>query len=314
LASTAHSIVLNDEYGIDHNISLTQDFLSEDQIKFMHDNWVKKYDPPLKDHKTPIEVSNLSSRYVSSFGDIKSKWDTKLTPTGLTKRDIFRYYSQPEVKDNILFQLKDNKYPLILHARDDKEESRYYKRPVQVDQNIYDSLIDRRVVEMHSTFSKNTTKAIIDIDPGTKVSSQDTKTVTEEISRIVENLPFVSDTDIQFSGNRGYYIHLKLSNTMDIDDLRNKLKNFFSNITNIKNTPVTLNPKISQSQIRIDLTPLKENGSFKAAGSLDVRTGYISTMIPKTQLSTFNPELDANLSLYKDKLRPAYSFKNEELI
>jgi hypothetical protein len=75
---------------------------------------------------------------------------------------------------------------------------------------------------------------------------------------------------------------------------------------------VTLRESPGKKTVRLDLSPMKNTGSVKAEGSLDYRTGYISTKLAPNQLRFFDPKKDAVVD--KSSLKPTYSFKDETLV
>lgn len=313
-ASTKHALVLNDMYGIDHTVGYEQPLLTKGQIKMMHDELVKENEKNLESHSTPME--GIKTPPEEKHED---RWDTVLIsgPGGdLTKKDIFQYYSDPQVANQIMEQLRDR--PVVMRQTMDRSNT-FLRRPdiTKHEKNSDDPKdlqywTERRATEFHQGFQEKDDRLVIDLDPGSNVSFDQTKKVTDKIEKILSNQHEVQDTSIQFSGNRGFYVWGYLSNKQDINSIRRKMQRIFDQFNSLAETPVTTKERTDANQIRIDLTPLKEKGSVKADGSLDQRSGYISKKIPKTQLYTFDPDSDARVN--RDYLKSQYSFKNERLV
>jgi DNA primase catalytic subunit len=129
---------------------------------------------------------------------------------------------------------------------------------------------------------------------------------------LLGNQPYVKDVEIQFSGNVGFYVWGLLTAPQDVDQLREKLKSLLSAVKKVDGIKVTLRKVPGKRTVSLDLSPMKQLGSVRAEGSLDYRTGFISKKISPTQLETFDPLQDAILKI--DRLKPAYSFREETLI
>ena len=312
-ASTGSTLVRNDMYGISHEVAYSQDLLTLTQIKDMHDAWCEQYDPI--GHTTPI--------YGPSSKELKhiNRWDEVIikTPnnTNLTKRDIYRYYSNPEVKKQLFEQLKDK--PILVRQAMDTTDS-WLKRNQIIRKNVNNEddpedlqyYISRRNVEFHPTTPDITDKIVIDLDPGKGLKLDDVKKVTAYLVKFLENQPFIKDVEIQFSGNRGFYIWGHLSGSLKVDDARDKLKKLLSNTKEMGGIKVTLRNSPGAKTVKLDLSPMKRLGSVKAEGSLDYRTGYVSTMVLPSRLKEFNPEKDATID--KDNLKPVYSLRDGILV
>jgi DNA primase catalytic subunit len=196
----------------------------------------------------------------------------------------------------------------------------WLKRSIPIRKDVQDAsdpedlqyYIERRHLEFHPTFGKTTNKLVIDVDPGENVSMADTKKVVQYLQRLLTNQPYINDVEIQFSGNRGFYLWGIMTNTINIDTARGKLKTMLQPISQMSGVKVSLTARKSKNSVRLDLTPMKNLGSVKAEGSLDYRTGLISKKVLSSQLASFNPLEDASINT--QTLKPAYSYKDSELI
>lgn len=313
-ATVQHPIVKMGLYGIPHSVQYEQDTLTLAQVKDMHDEWVKKYDPI--SHDTPINApSTAEVKHASRWDDVVIH--NKETNETLTKRDIYRYYSSENVKKTLFAQIKDS--PVMMRQAMDPSDSWIKRNPV-IRKNVNDAAdpedlqfyIERRHVEFHPTMQDSTDKLVIDVDPGRNVTLDETKKVVTYLEKLLENQPFISSVEIQYSGNRGFYVWGYLSAKQPIDTVREKLKKLLNPIKTMNGVKTVLRAKPGAKTVRLDLSPMKHLGTVKAEGSLDFRTGYVSTKVLPSKLQSFTPSRDATIN--KSKLKPVYSFKDETLV
>jgi len=66
--------------------------------------------------------------------------------------------------------------------------------------------IERRGTEFHKIMPEYTDKIVIDVDPGEQITQEQTKSVVNYLVEFLKNQPDITDVEIQFSGNTGYYI------------------------------------------------------------------------------------------------------------
>lgn len=282
----------------------------------MHDYLVTNNEGAETEHSTPI--IHQTTKDLTH----KSRWETVLiknkeTGQELTKRDIYRYYSQPNIKKNIFEQIKNK--PILLRQSMSLNENWLKREPI-ITKNITNPqdpediqyYIERRLTEINPTFGKITDKLIIDVDPKEKITLEETKQVVKFLQKLLENQPYIKDTKIQFSGHRGFYVWGELQTKTDINILRKRLKALLSSIKIINGIKVTTDITTDPKTIRLDLSPLKNLGSVKAEKSLDYRTGYISTEVLPGQLNKFDPKIDATFD--PKNLKAVYSLRDEELI
>lgn len=311
-ATTSHPLVKNDMYGISHEVAYGQETLTKEQIKDMHDTWVAENEP--QNHSTPM--GGLTTSELA----YKSRWDDVVIEspnTTLTKRDLYRYYANPSVKKKIFAQIKDA--PVMMRQAMSPGEN-WIKRNPTIRKNVNDAAdpedlqyyIERRHVEYHTTMPKLTEKIVIDLDPGEGLALDDVKQVAKYLVKLLENQSYVKDVEIQYSGNRGFYVWGYLASKLDVDEAREKLKLLLGSTNKMNGVAVTLRQSPGKKTVRLDLSPMKNLGPLKAEGSLDYRTGLISTKLPVSQLDSFDPLKDASIDKYT--LKPAYSFRDEELV
>ena len=307
-------IVLNGLYGSSHQWYVESPTLTKNQIKLMHDTLVTQ----LGYNDTPIEILD-SKETPLNMPPKEDVWDTVLIKSPyvgeLTKRDIFRYYSDPKIRKEVLKNVKDK--PLMIRQTLDTNTSFLKRKDVSIDRDMSDVFnkkdiqyhIERRATEFHPVFSGKVPRAVVDIDPGDKVPFDKVKLIAKTVADVLERQSFVTDTSFQFSGNKGFYVWADLQNPLELDELRMKLTSTLSIFDDIKGTPITLGVKSSPNEVRLDLSPIKELGPIKSAYSLDSRTGLVS--IPVEDLSSFVPEHASITNVLGYDPRSAYSFKYE---
>jgi len=313
-ATTGHSLVRNDMYGINHEVAYEQELLTKQQIADMHNALIKTHEPV--GHKTPIgSPTTKEQTHIDRWDEVVIR--NPQTKNELTKRDIYRYYSSPTVKKQLFQQIQND--PVMMRQAMEPGESWVKRNPV-IRKNVNDAgdpedlqyYIDRRHVEFNKTMPALTDKLVIDLDPGVGLSLEDVKKVAKYVEQLLQNQSYIKDVSMQFSGNRGIHVWGHLTTKTDIDKLREKLKTTLAPIKTMNGVNVTLRQSPGQKSVRLDLSSMKNLGAIKAEGSLDIRTGYISTEILPSHLDSFDPEVDASINT--KILKPAYSFKDEKLV
>jgi hypothetical protein len=223
------------------------------------------------------------------------RWDEKIISTPfatLTKKDVFDYYSNPTVKNQIMRAVNGGETIIrqsfepgrdVLRRKDTAGDL------IHMTSQKYDELKDVRMSEVHPTFGKKVDFLLADVDPKGKVPWQKTKAIAETIAKTMQTHPDVKKVDVRFSGGRGFYVQGHLGKTMGVDAARNMTKHILDGVA--RRPDVTFG--VPQSgQIRIDTTPLKNRGSVRAPYSLDARTGLVSapvslSKLPKVQKTDF---------------------------
>ena len=313
-ATTQHPLVKMGMYGISSSIMYKQDLLTKEQLSDMHSEWVKEYEP--NGHKTPMLAPTTK--------EVKhtDRWDEVVihnanTNKSLTKRDVYRYYSNESVKKSLFSQIEND--PIMVRQAMEPGESWVKRNPV-IRKNVNDPsdpedlefYISRRHIEFNKTMPKLTDKLVIDIDPGSGLSLVEVKKVAKYVEQFLQNQSYIRDVKLQFSGNRGIHVWGYMTTKMDIDKVREKLKTSLTPIKTMNGINVTLRQKPGTNSIRLDLSSMKYLGAIKAEGSLDARTGFISTEIISSKLDEFDPEKDAKVNV--ENLKPVYSTREEALI
>jgi DNA primase len=228
------------------------------------------------------------------------KWHTpliNLPNKKLTKADIFHYYLSPEIHKRLLEDIAGHNVIVIQHFQPDypvlKRKEKGKKIKIESFKNFehpndFGYWIKRRAVEFHKTLGDVTSIYVIDIDPK-GVDLNTTKKVVEDVATLLRTFPEVKDVEIRFSGGRGFYVIGHLNKKININDARERLKQAL--------LPLTANPLLTLSvpregQIRLDLSPMKRGGSFRALYSINAKTGLVS--VPVKNIKQFNPYIHAN--------------------
>jgi hypothetical protein len=215
------------------------------------------------------------------------RWDEKIISTPfatLTKKDVFDYYNNPAVKNKIM-RASNGGETLIRQSFKPGQDVLRRKDPagelIQLTSKKFDELNAIRMSEVHPTFGKKVDFLLADVDPKGKVPWQQTKVIAETIAKTMQTRPEVKKVEIQFSGNRGFYIRGLLKKQMAVDSARKLTKSVLDGIA--RRPDVTFGVPRS-GQIRIDTTPLKNRGSVKSPFSLDARTGLVAAPVPLDKL------------------------------
>lgn len=229
----------------------------------------------------------------------------------LTKHEIAEYYSDPEVQAKILAQVRNQKV-LAVQTLDTGEN--IYRRndpngnPILItkalsdrhDQHDLSWYTDRRFSEFHPVIGSKTNTAWIDVDPGPGRSVNSLKPLVRDVQGLLSDIPGVKDTQIAYSGGRGFHVRADLEESVDVDVMRKRLnraiqKNFRDR-EDIVNTT-----KPGKGQVRLDTSTLKDSGSIRALYSLNSETGRVAVPVSLKELDTFKPESADLRALLKKK-------------
>lgn len=217
----------------------------------------------------------------------------------LTKLDIYQYYKSVEDKlknfltEKTIIRQTFEKGKTILRRHPGT------KRYITIDKDLkdvsnpksFDFWIERRATEFHKVFGKKTKELVIDIDPGEKIPFSETKKITRDVCLYIKDKLGVLPK-IQYSGGKGFYLILELKKEIPINKARKDLRKFLEPL--IETHPkLTFKPK-EKDKITLDITILKEKGSYRAPYSLNANTGLVSIFVPFSSLLKFKPERDAN--------------------
>lgn len=201
----------------------------------------------------------------------------------LTKQDVYDYYQRSDIRNKILDAvrapgteetiLRQSFSPgrTILRRKDHQGDLIDLRK--SKDFNTWAKL---RMTEVHPVFGKQTNILLADVDPGENVPWKKTKSIADTIAKTMSGAEGVKDVQVQFSGDRGFYIKGIMSEKIDINDARNKVKDLMDGL--VQRPDVTLE-KAKVDQIRIDTTPLKNRGSVKAPYSLSAVTGLVAAPV-----------------------------------
>jgi hypothetical protein len=224
----------------------------------------------------------------------EKKWDVPHTgsPNVMSRIDVLRYYMRPSVAESIVGGIKNG--PAMVYSMFDG--GRVLRRKIgdkfinirRVRGDTPDALeywVKRHAVEFHRVFTGKEKEGIVDIDPN-QVPADRVKAIVKAVGEVMRKY---GKPEIQFSGNRGFYVKVKLK--MDsfrklYNNIKNDLRDRFSGEQGI-----TYTKKPQPGQVRLDLSPMKRLGSYRAPLSLDSRTGLVSG--PVADIDKFDRLRDA---------------------
>jgi len=223
----------------------------------------------------------------------------------LTKQDVHDYYATPAIRRQILNAIRST------GINESGANETIVRQAFTPDHNVlrrkdhhgsyldlsmpgqYDEWNQQRMVEVHPTFGPKTNVLLADIDPGPDVPWRTTKTIAETIAKNFQGDSDVKAVQVQFSGDRGFYVRGILPEPIDIADARKKVRELTAGLSARPDVATNKPPKADQ--IRIDLSPLKNRGSVKAPYSLSAVTGLVAAPVtleelPNLQKSDFTIE------------------------
>ena len=224
--------------------------------------------------------------------NLDPKWNLELAP-GLTKKKLWDYYYHygdellEDIKDHptIVIQVLNNRP--ILRRKFGETPIKIKKKEAVDDPQDLLYWATRRTVEFHKVVPDEVDFVIVDIDPGSAVKFQRVRDIAKDLVRLLQAQTEIKDTEVRFSGGRGFYVLGYLKEKWPIDRAREWLKNLLRIYMQGKHD-LTLHPP-SATQVRLDLSPMKRGGSFRALGSVNLKTGLRSIRVPFEQIDYFRP-------------------------
>jgi len=212
----------------------------------------------------------------------------------LTKKQVFKYYTNPLVKNEILKAVGNREVVVrqsfapgkdVLRRKDPFGQLIKFETP-----KAFKQLTEKRLSEVHPTFGRHVNFMLVDIDPQKNVPWKKTKAIAETVAKTMQMHPDVKKVEVQFSGGRGFYVRGIMNKAIKVDQARALTQKVLGGIA--KRPDVTFGVTRSPSQIRLDTTPLKFRGSVRAPMSLNASTGLVSAPVtlaklPKVEKSDF---------------------------
>ena len=225
----------------------------------------------------------------------KDKWKLELAK-GLTKEDLWNYYYH--YGNELLQDLRDGKAIVVQAFEPQKPILRRHHNDqwiqIQSMENV-DNPNDllywatRRTVEFHKVLPEQTDLLVVDIDPGPRATFDTAKKVAKILATFLAGLPGVRDVEVRFSGHRGFYVVGRYKTKKNINWLRQWLRDQLTTFKNQNpNLKLTLQKPLGD-EIRLDLSPMKRGGSFRALGSVSYETGLRSVRVPLERIDEFSP-------------------------
>lgn len=224
-----------------------------------------------------------------------------------TRHEIAEYYSDPQVRQALLAQLRDQPVMAVQSLASGKKIVRRHIQgePIQISRADFKGdtsdlgwFTDRRFAEFHPVVGDRTDKVWVDVDPGPNRTTESLKPLVKEVITTVRKLPDVKDVQLAYSGGRGFHVRGMLKKPEDTDLMRtaltNQLRRDFP-----QDDVVFKKPK--GKQVRLDTSTLKRTGSIRALQSLNVDTGRVAVPLTTKELDAFKPESADVRSILKER-------------
>ena len=235
------------------------------------------------------------------------RWDQVVIKTtegpDLTKRDVFNYYTDPTIRKKIVEQLKDR--PVLAVQTFNPDRSVYRRnhsadKPIAISSASRDAqdatdlgwYAERRFTEFHPVIEKKTDEVWVDIDPGESHTPDTVKPIVKAVNAVVENVPGVKNTQVAYSGGRGYYVKGELDSSASTDAMRKALSKHLKPV--IQSYAEATMDTPSKDQVRLDISTLHDKGSIRALYSLNKDTGRVSVPVAIEALDNFDAAKDAD--------------------
>ncbi len=221
----------------------------------------------------------------------------------LTKRDVFNYYSDMNIRRKLLAQLRGR--PVIgIQSLDPTRHvlrrNRIKDDPIRINKAERDAdnpkdlawFTERRFSEFHPVIGERVKQVWVDIDPDKKVPANRVKDITTQIAKKLKTLPSVKDTEVAFSGGRGFHVRGNLKGLMHVDEARRSLNRLLKPVVQDAED-LTLSPP-QEGEVRLDTSTLHDKGSLRALYSLNSDTGLAAVPVDLSKLKDFDPKVDAD--------------------
>lgn len=246
---------------------------------------------------------------MSYFPDHPEKVKLKSEYCELKEKDIYNHWKN--VQSKLLPYLKDfyvmtlvKVDDMLVHKRNDEKG-----KPIKIStpEDYEKWIATGGTLSVHAVLpSKTTTVGWIELDPREKVPFEKVKKITKELYEVIDDLDFVEDVSIRFSGSRGFHLFIKLHEPKNVDELRKGLKEILDDYIKEKNDPkLTTGVTKDPESIRLDVSTLKYLGSLRAPFSIHEKTGLVTVPITFEELDKFEKE-DAKIPLKPHFLKKSY--------
>lgn len=236
--------------------------------------------------------------YPDHPGDIVvSKEELMAGSREIKEIDVWNYYGGvrgkmlPELKDRDLFigvklkgVLKEGQKPLyIRHPYDKKTDYIRIGNDAQ-----FETYHSGRTVEYHVTMPAMCPYYIVDFDGMPDDDFEKTKAITGEVADKLDSHPDVKNTEIRYSGKRGFHILGWLKKEKPIDDARKALQKWLRENFSDRDD-VVIAESAQGSKGALGVSPMKLNGGQTALWSMRV-TGLCCIEVPRSQLKSFKKD------------------------
>lgn len=224
---------------------------------------------------------NDANKYEREKDD--KKWDDILIDkegTKLTRKEIRDHYVKnsqkilKEIKDKpvMLYLLPSKNKPILKRNHNDKEiVITNADKDKSGDSNNLIYWADRRLASIHLVMGKTTKLGWIDLDLHGNFSKEKALEYAKKVSPVIKK-ELGGTTQVWESGGTGYHIEISLQKEMDIDDLRNKLKEILDEFN--KDWEGVTTGIVKGNGMRSDISTLHEKGNLRARYSIGETYGH----------------------------------------
>lgn len=239
-----------------------------------------------------VNTFKLSKRAQMESGDKEKGKEVLIDKDGvkLTRGDIFRHYSKPDIRKKIMSQIKGDTILIYLGTGKNKNilKRNHNNKPIVItndspnnsdDPNNYFYWVKRRLLSIHKVFGKKTNLGFVDLDLHNYPLNK-AKQYANKLAKELKSKMNVSPT-IMNSGGEGLHIEFKLNKEKNIDDLRKELKDLLDEFN--KDYPDVSTGVIKRSGMRSDISTLHNKGSIRVMGSLGETYGKEKKPLNKTK-------------------------------
>lgn len=151
-------------------------------------------------------------------------------PRGLKEIDIWNYYQK--VRSRLLKEVTGRDLMFFIVTDINKtiiKRKGTTSNFIQLNNHNYDKIITGRTLSIHSGMNRTEEFGIIDIDVGDDGFRWAQITTSDVYEFVTNNVPFINDAEIRYTGKTGFHINCILKRRMDINSIKQSLYNVLNN-------------------------------------------------------------------------------------
>lgn len=202
----------------------------------------------------------------------------------LTKSQIASYYMHPKIRGKVIPQLTGR--PALLRGH--KAEDRMVEEGAAGPDNPADYVnwVNQRTLEFHGAHGEDLEDLVVEVDPSGNVPPEKTKEIAKMVATVLRGESDVRGVRHVYNGGKGFFVKAKLDQPMKTEKARSRLQKLLAQIP--EHVPMATLGMPGPSQVRLDITSLRQGGSHRAEYSINSKTGRVA--VPVSSIDSFDPK------------------------